>query len=95
LPRQIAQRFARRASIARVDVGTPALERSGPFGRRLAAVGNIVDRAAERVNLVHRVTLRCRQNAHREIKRAARGNGSGVGLCIVHDWIGNGQDNLR
>jgi hypothetical protein len=96
VPRQRAQRSARCAGVARVDVGTPALERGGAFGaRRVVVVGDIVDSAAEGVDLIHRIALRSRQDAHGEIERTAGRGGSGVNFCIVHDKIGNSQDDLR
>ncbi|WP_429469422.1 hypothetical protein [Paraburkholderia sp. WSM4175] len=45
--------------------------------------------------MVHRIALRRRQDAHRKIKRAAGRGGSGVDFSIVHDKIGNSQDDLR
>ncbi len=89
------KRSTRCAGVARVDVGAPALERGGAFGARHVAVGNVVDSAAEGVDLIHRVALRGRQDAHREIKRAAGRGGSGVDFWFVHDKIGNSQDDLR
>jgi hypothetical protein len=58
-------------------------------------VGDIVDRAAERVDLVHRVALRGGKDAHREIERASRRRFRSVGSRIVGDDVGNGQDELR
>ena len=90
------KRGARRTGIARVDIGAPALERGGAFGaRRVVVVGDIVDSAAKGVDLIHRIALRSRQDAHGEIERAAGSRGSGVDFCIVHDKIGNSQDDLR
>jgi hypothetical protein len=69
--------------------------RSEARGARHVAVGDIVDSTAKRVDLIHRIALRGRQNAHGEIERAAGRGGSGVDFCIVHDKIGNSQDDLR
>jgi hypothetical protein len=94
--RKRLQRLARFAGITIVDIRAPAFERDRAVAaRQYAVVGDIVDGAAKRVHLVHRIALRRRQDAHGEIERATRRYFRDVGSRIFGDQIGNGQDELR
>src|SRR5579884_962493 len=62
-----------RAGIDRADIGPPLLERPAPRLARARIVGDVVDGAAKRVDLVHGFALGARQNPHPEIERGARG----------------------
>ena len=54
----------RRAAIKRVDVGAPAVQLRAARFARAGIVGNVVDGAAERIDLEHRLALGARQNPH-------------------------------
>ena len=55
-----------------VDILAPALQRGMARGTRRVAVGDVVHRAAESVDRVHRVPLGGRQDTHGGIEGAAR-----------------------
>ena len=59
------------AEINRVDIPPPLLKLLQPLSGLAGVVGDIVDRAAERVNLVHRLALPVRHDPHGRIKGAA------------------------
>ena len=59
--------------IDRVDVGAPQLELLDALVARPGRVRDVVDLAAERIDLVHRLALRLRHDAHRGVERAAGG----------------------
>ena len=61
------------AAIKRRKIAAPAFERGATPVARPGIVGNVVDGAAERVDLEHGVALGARQDAHPVIERAARG----------------------
>ena len=71
--RQSAKLRRRRLAINRINVGAPACQLLAARLARPGIVGNVVNGAAERVDLEHRLALRARQNAHARIKRAAGG----------------------
>src|SRR6202034_4828623 len=80
--RKARQSGRRRTGIDRVDIGAPGLQLFAAWIARPGIVGNVVDRAAERINFEHRLTLRRRQNAHATVERTA---GSALGgLRSVH-----------
>ena len=56
-----------------VDVGAPLVERGAARLARAGRVGDVVDRAAEGVDRIHRLAARTRQDAHAEIEGAAGG----------------------
>ena len=71
------------AAVERVDIGAPALRAArAARSRGPGVVGDVVDRAAERIDLEHRLALRARQDAHRGVERAAGGalGAAGCGL---------------
>src|SRR5262249_14366594 len=69
----VLQARRRRSAIERVDVVAPLLKRGETLVTRPVRVSDIVDLAAEAVDLEHRLALRRRQDAHRRIERPARG----------------------
>src|SRR4051794_4643553 len=83
--RVIQQSRRRAASVERVDVVTPLLERGHPVGPWPVEIGDVVDLAAKAVDLKHRFTLLARQNPHRSVKRAA-GRGCPV-TCICRGGL--------
>ena len=56
------------AAIKRRKIAAPALQRGAPVVARPGIVGNVVDRAAERVDFEHGVALGARQDAHAVIE---------------------------
>ena len=83
----------RRAGIERVDVAAPLLKRGLPRVARARIVGDIVDRAAERIDFEHRLALRraagCACRYRTSCARRVRAAGVGVvthaprGLCAA------------
>ena len=59
------------APIQRIDIVAPLLQRGQPLGPRAVGIGDVVDLAAEAVDLEHRLALLARQNAHRRVERTA------------------------
>jgi hypothetical protein len=59
------------ALIQCVDVLPPAMQGGEPFVARSVGVGDVVDLAAEAVDLQHRLALRARQDPHGRVERAA------------------------
>ena len=57
------------------DVLAPASQLGQPFRTRPVAVSDVVDRAAKRVNLVHRLALSRRQDPQCRVERAGAGGG--------------------
>ena len=70
---ETAQVRRRRAAIERVEVRAPLLQLPAPRLARPGIVGDVVDGAAERVDLEHRLALGARQNPHPAVERTARG----------------------
>ena len=82
----VLQPRRRMALIERVDVVAPLLKRGEPLVARAVGIGDVVDLAAEAVDLEHRLALVVRQDAHRRIERAA-----GCGRAV----IGAGRGRLK
>ena len=62
-----------RATLAYAEkIGAPALQPRLRGLARTAVVGDVVDRAAKRVDLEHRLPLRRRHQPHRQIERGFR-----------------------
>ena len=59
------------ASIERIDIAPPLIERGKTFGARTVGIRDVVHLTAEAVDLEHGVALLARQNAHRRVERAA------------------------
>jgi len=85
--RQSAQARRRRSAVERVDVAAPLLQLGEPQPALAGIVRDIVDRAAEGVDLEHGVALLSRQDAHRHVERAARRARGRVVACRF--WLGH------
>ena len=70
--RQAEKVLRRRAEIKRVKVGTPLLKLLAAQIARAGIIGDVIDRAAERIDLEHRLALGAGQNAHSLVERTAR-----------------------
>ena len=73
--RQAGKLRRRLAVIDRGDIAPPLLELIEPLAAVAGFVGDVVHRAAEGIDVVHRLPLRARQDAHGGVERAARGGG--------------------
>ena len=68
-PRQIGWRLPGKQ---RLDTGAPLRELPAALGAGCLGIRDVIDQTAERVDLVHRLALRSRQDAHRSVERASR-----------------------
>ena len=91
--RQAFQPCRRLAGIERIDIAPPLRELPGALGAVAAVIGDVVDRAAESVDVVHGLALRARQDAHGGVERRAGGGGGGIGPGLVA--VGLLADRLR
>jgi hypothetical protein len=72
----------RTAGVQRVDVVAPCLQRGAARLARARRVGDVIDLAAETVDLEHGLALRARQDAHRRVERAAGRDGPVIRACF-------------